>query len=291
MIDGMSETSETTALQEFGAFLRSRPERLAPADVGLPTGVRRRTPGLRREEVALLAGVGATWYTWLEQGRDVQASAEVLGAIAGALRLQPHERQHLFQLAGRPLPQPVTHGPESVDEALLRMLDSLAQQPAYVMGRRWDILAWNDAAVALFGDYGRLEGDDRNALSLLFANPAHRRLLVDWAELAPRSAAMFRADSARYAGDQEFERLIVKLAAASSDFRHWWAARDVLPPLAGNKRIRHPDLGLMSFEFTSFAVLGGQDLKLVVYTPLVADDTQAKLRALLAATTSDAAPR
>lgn len=267
---------------EFGAFLRSRRERLTPAEVDLPAGLRRRTPGLRREEVALLAGVGITWYTWLEQGRDVQASPEVLGAIADALRLAPHERQHLFQLAGRPLPPAPAVGEERVDEPLLRMLDSLDQQPAYVMGRRWDILAWNRAAVALFGDYGRLQGDDRNSISMLFANPAHRQMLVDWAELAPRALAMFRADSARYAGDPDFVRLVEGLSAGSADFRRWWAEREILPPLAGHKRIRHPEAGAMSFEYTSFAATGGQDLKLVVYTPLAENDTQFKLRELLA---------
>jgi len=272
---------EIARRREFGAFLRSRRERLTPADVGLADGFRRRTPGLRREEVALLANVGVTWYTWLEQGRDVQASPEVLGAIAAALKLEPVERQHLFALAGRLAAPAPAHGPEVVDAPIRRLLESLDLQPAYVMGRRWDILAWNRAATALFGDYARLEGDARNSIHLLFANAAHRRLLVDWDELAPRSLAMFRADSARYAGDPDFGRLIATLEAASVDFRKWWAAREVLPPLAGHKRIRHPALGGMAFEYTSFAVIGDGDMKLVVYTPLAEDGTQEKLKRLL----------
>ena len=269
----MSELATAARRREFGAFLRSRRERLTPDAVRLPNGFRRRTPGLRREEVALLAGVGTTWYTWLEQGRDVRPSAEVLGAIAGALQLAPVERQHLFALADRHLPAPPAHGAEHVDPPLRRMLDSLAHQPAYVMGRRWDVLAWNSAAVTLFGDYGRLEGDTRNSMHMLFANPAHRRLLLDWEHLAPLSLAMFRADCARYAGDPDFERLIATLQAASREFRQWWPRHEVLPPLAGHKRLRHPVAGAMAFEYTSFAVQGEQDLKLVVYTPLEADGT------------------
>src|SRR5579872_1919297 len=142
--------ADTVRRHSLGEFLRSRRARLSPGAVGLPEGVRRRTPGLRREEVAQLAGVGATWYTWLEQGREVRPSVEVLGALARALRLDPAERQHLFTLAGRPLPETRTVGPEHVGEPLKRMLASLTMQPAYVLGRRWDILAWNPAAAALF---------------------------------------------------------------------------------------------------------------------------------------------
>ena len=274
-------TPELARRREFGAFLRSRREGLSPADVDLPAGARRRTPGLRREEVALLADVGITWYTWLEQGRDVQASPEVLARVAGALKLDDVERRHLFTLAGRAPPVTSPTGPEVVDEPIRRMLASLARQPAYVIGRRWDILAWNRAATVLFGDYGRLEGDERNTMHMLFADPAHRRLLVDWEELAPRSLAMFRADCARYAGDPDFARLIARLEDVSAEFRGWWAAREVLPPLAGHKRIDHPRAGRMTFEYTSFAIVGGGDMKLVVYTPLANDGTLPKLEKLL----------
>jgi transcriptional regulator with XRE-family HTH domain len=279
----MEDFASTIRRREFGAFLRSRRERLTPERVELPAGFRRRTPGLRREEVALLAGVGVTWYTWLEQGRDVQASAEVLGSIGDALRLEPAERNHLFALAGRPQPPRPARGPESIDAPLRRLLDSLELQPAYVMGRRWDVIAWNAGAAMLFGDYAALEGDARNLMHMLFCNPAHRRLLIDWQHLAPHSLAMFRADSARYADDPDFLRLIDTLSRESPDFRHWWAKREILPPLAGHKRIRHPAFGPMTFEYTSFAVMGDQDLKLVVYTPLAEDRTQQKLRDALAA--------
>ena len=267
--------------EEFGAFLRSRRERLTPAKAGLPNGFRRRTPGLRREEVALLAGVGATWYTWLEQGRDVSASPEVLSALADALQLEAAERGHLFTLSGRPPPDIRPTGPEVVEEPIQRMLASLTGQAAYVMGRRWDILAWNRAAAALFGDYACLEGDERNIMHMLFANPGHRRLLVDWALLAPLSLAMFRADSARYAGDPDFERLIATLTGASPEFREWWPRHEVLHPITGHKRIAHPVVGPMAFEYNAFAFANNADIRLVVYTPLADDGTIDRLDRLL----------
>lgn len=267
--------------REFGAFLRSRRERLTPADVGLPAGLRRRTPGLRREEVAALAGVGTTWYTWLEQGRDVSPSVEVLSAIADALRLDPAERRHLYILNDRPPPETAPSGPERVEESLRRMLDSLTSQPAYVLGRRWDILAWNHAAEVLFGDYCKLQGDERNIMHLVFANKAHRRLLVDWNKLAPASLAMFRADSARHTGDPDFERLISTLAKASPEFRDWWPRHDVLRPFTGNKRIKHPVGGRMAFEYTSLSVADRPGMKLIVYTPLDTDDSALKFSRLL----------
>jgi transcriptional regulator with XRE-family HTH domain len=267
--------------RQSGAFLRSRRERLMPSDVGLPDGFRRRTPGLRREEVALLAGVGATWYTWLEQGRDVQPSAEVLSALADALRLDAAERRHLYILNDRTPPEPKPTGPERVELPLLRMLDSLTGQPAYVLGRRWDVLAWNRAAELLFGDYGNLEGDQRNIMHILFANKEHRKLLVDWSEVASTALAMFRADSARYAGDADFERLINHLMSVSGEFRQLWSRQDVLRSLGSHKRIKHAIAGRMTFEYTSFDVTGQAGMKLVVYTPLDSDCTVEKLGALL----------
>ncbi|WP_429295728.1 helix-turn-helix transcriptional regulator [Paraburkholderia atlantica] len=267
---------------ELGAFLRSRREHLSPAAVGLPDGFRRRTPGLRREEVAMLADVGTTWYTWLEQGRDVRASEEVLMAIADALRLDAVERRHLFVLSDRPSPEVRSTNPEKLEEPVQRMLASLSGQPAYVTGRRWDILGWNRAATLVFGDYGQLSADERNLMFMVFANARHRRLLVDWEEVARASLAMFRNDSARYVGDPDFERLISTLRHRSNEFNAWWRRHEVLNPLSNIKRIRHPRKGLMVFEYTSFALLDGSDRKLTVYTPLDECRTADKLDALIA---------
>lgn len=267
MLNRQSDPFETRR-RAFGDFLRSRRQRLTPQAVGLPSGFRRRTPGLRREEVALLADIGTTWYTWLEQGRDVRPSAEVLGALAEALRLDAAERRHLFTLADQPSPEAPANGPEQVPGALLRMLDGMADQPAYVLGRRWDVVAWNAAAVAVFGDFGRLEGDARNLMHLMFVNDAHRRLLVDWDDLAPHSLAMFRADSAAYAGDPDFERLIARLTAESPEFRAWWPRHDVMRQPSTVKRIRHPSAGQLEFEYMSLDVSDCPGMRFVVCTPL-----------------------
>ncbi len=229
----------------------------------------------------MIAGVGTTWYTWLEQGRDVRPSVEVLTALAEALRLDAAEKQHLFILAGRQQPERRAVAPEKVDGPLLHMLQSLVLQPAYVVGRRWDVLAWNPAAVAVFGDYGPLEGDARNIVHMVFTNPHHRRLLVDWEQLARMVLASFRAASARYVGDPDFERLIELMTRSSPEFRAWWPQRDVAHRLSGAKHVRHPSAGGMTFEHMSLSVGDGSDMKLIVYTPLAEQNSIAKLQTLL----------
>ena len=229
----------------------------------------------------MLAGVGTTWYTWLEQGRDVRPSNEVLRAIAEALRFDPTECRHLFELHDRPAPAVPVSGREDIDEPLRRMLDSLTGQPAFVLGRRWDILAWNRAAVAVFGDYERLEGDERNSLHMLFANARHRRLLLDWEAVARASLAMFRADSARHAGDPAFTRLVASLTRLSPEFAAWWPQREVAQPLTGQKRIKHPRVGSMRFEYSSFGVGESTGIKLIVFTPVSEHGTADKLARLL----------
>jgi transcriptional regulator with XRE-family HTH domain len=257
----------------FGDFLRSRRERLTPAVVGLPAGVRRRTPGLRREEVALLAGVGTAWYTWLEQGRDVRPSADVLAALAGALMLSPDERRHLFTLADRSFQNAdAFNSRETVPDALIRMIDGMKAQPAYVLGRRWDILAWNAAAVHVFGDFGQLEGDARNMMHLLFTSERHRNLLTDWSEVAQLSLAMFRADSALYVGDTDFERLIGLLMEKSAEFSAWWPRQDVVQQPSTVKRIQHPTEGLLEFEYLNLDVTQSPGMRFIVCTPRIVSD-------------------
>ncbi|TIS55400.1 helix-turn-helix transcriptional regulator [Mesorhizobium sp.] len=276
-----THSPEDSRRRELGAFLRSRRERLSPQAAGIAAGARRRTPGLRREEVAMIAGVGTTWYTWLEQGRDVRPSVEVLTALCEALRLDAAEKRHLFILAGRQQPERRAATPEKVDGPLLHMLQSLVMQPAYVVGRRWDVLAWNPAAAAVFGDYGLLEGDARNIVHMVFTNPHHRRLLLDWEGLARAVIASFRAESAKYVGDPDFERLIALMTRSSPEFRAWWPRRDVVRNLSGVKHIRHPSAGSMSFEHMSFSIDDGSDMRLIVYTPLAEQNSIAKLEKLL----------
>lgn len=267
--------------RELADFIRSRRERLLPSDVGLPASGRRRTPGLRREEVAFLTGVGTTWYTWLEQGRDVKPSNAVLEAISRALQLDKDEHQHLFQLSQR-LPLHAAHArAEQVPQALLRMLESMTTQPAYVIGRRWDILAWNRAAAVVFGDYARLQGDERNIMHMVFANAEHRQKVVDWDILAPIALANFRMDSVAYAGDPDFLRLIRLLQAHSPHFRQWWSKHEVSTSVVGFKRILQPTVGHMVFEYTRLSVFDHSELKIVIYTPLEEENTSTKLNQLL----------
>jgi transcriptional regulator with XRE-family HTH domain len=273
--------SESARRREFGAFLRSRRARLTPHDVGLKNGFRRRTPGLRREEVALLAGVGTTWYTWLEQGRDVRPSSEVLGALADALRLDRAERQYLFQLSGRePADIAPTPRPE-VAEPLQRMLHALSDQPAYFIDRRWNVLCWNRAAEVVFGDYSTLVGDERNSMYMLFGNDDHRRLLVDWHDIAPVAVKVFRAENAGHAGDPDYVRLVAALMARSPEFRQFWQQHDVSRYVPVNKRIDHPAAGRMVFEYNSLTADDQSGVKLVVYTPLAEENTRAKMEELL----------
>ncbi|CAN7515397.1 helix-turn-helix transcriptional regulator [Mesorhizobium sp. LjNodule214] len=280
-MDAPPHSPEDSRRRELGAFLRSRRERLSPSATGIAAGARRRTPGLRREEVAMIAGVGTTWYTWLEQGRDVRPSVEVLTALCEALRLDAAEKRHLFILAGRQQPERRALVPERVDDPLLHMLQSLVLQPAYVVGRRWDVLAWNPAAVAVFGDYGLLDGDARNIVHMVFTNPHHRHLLVDWEQLARSVLASFRAESAKYIGDPDFERLIELMTRSSPEFRAWWPQRDVARRLSGVKHVRHPSAGAMAFEHMSLSIDDGSDMRLIVYTPLAEQNSIAKLQKLL----------
>jgi len=273
--------SEAAKRREFGAFLRSRRTRLTPSDVGLKAGPRRRTPGLRREEVAQLAGVGTTWYTWLEQGRDVRASSEVLCALAEALRLDRAERQYLFELTGRPAGETGPAARPEVAQPLRRMLNTLTDQPAYILDRRWDVLCWNRASEVVFGDYSKLAGDERNSLYMIFGNPDHRRLLVDWRDLAPVALGMFRAENAGVAGDPNYDRLVDTLMDRSPEFRYFWERHEVSRYTPINKRIHHPVAGRMVFEYNSFTADDRSGAKLVVYTPLREEGTQEKLQELL----------
>ena len=267
--------------RELGAFLRSRRERLEPADVGLPAGLRRRTPGLRREEVAMVAGVGTTWYTWLEQGRDVRPSNEVLAALGDALKLDPAERRHLFILAGRSAPDPRPRQSRAGRRAAAAYADQPRQPAGLCDGPPLGRARLEPCRRSHIRRLWRAEGDARNIMHLVFTDDAHRQLLDDWEELARAALGLFRADSARYIGDPDFERLIAALTAASPQFRAWWPRRDVLRRLSGVKKIHHPLAGAMAFEHMSLSIDDGSYMKLIVYTPLEEEDSIAKMAALL----------
>jgi len=266
---------------ELADFLRMRRASIKPEDVGLPGGGRRRTPGLRREEVAQLAGVGTTWYTWLEQGRDVRASLDVLEAIARALRLNQAERTHLILLGRGEQPPPRAAPGERASPTLRKLIENLGPNPAYILGRRWDYLAWNDAAVALLGDLGKIPRAARNHAWLTFTDPVRREMFSDWERSSRLLVAKFRADSARHLGDPEFESLINALRKSSSEFCRAWKLHEVAYTGEGRKDLHHPVAGLMSFSHAVFHPAEDSEQRLVLYSPLPENDTAEKLGRLM----------
>ncbi len=276
----MTTSDDRHRRQQLADFLRTRRAALQPADVGLDGGGRRRTPGLRREEVAQLSGVGATWYTWLEQARDVRPSAEVLEALARALRLDVAERAHLFQLArAQRTPAPTR---EQVSPALKRLIDNLGPVPAFVRGRRLDYLAWNRAGALAMGDPGDYPPGRRNALWMMFTDPARPRLVENWEANARSLLAVFRAAHARNIDDPAFAELIAALEQVSPQFRDWWPRHEVRGSVEGRKTINHPLVGRLVFEFALFERGEAPDQQLLLYSPLPLHDTPAKLTRLLA---------
>jgi transcriptional regulator with XRE-family HTH domain len=253
--------------RELGDFLRARRSRLSPESVGLPGRRRRRTPGLRREEVAELAGIGVDWYVRLEQGRAVTPSVGTVDALARALRLSEPEHQHLRALAGGGGRRPFQ--PETAPPALLRLLQSLAQ-PAYVTGRRRDLVAWNAAAAEVLL-FDQLPAGDRNILVSMLTHPLSRALFgPGWADEAQRMVAQFRATHDLWAGDPAFVALLTRLREGCPEFEAWWERHDVGRPTSGIKTLHHPTRGVISFEHASFQANDDPALKLVIYTPVAA---------------------
>ena len=266
--------------QALAAFLRDRRERLDPGECGFRHVGRRRTPGLRREEVAQRAGVSVTWYTWLEQGRRPRKavpSADVLDGIATALRLDAPEREHLFLLAdGRP-PPPVDRRPSSLPPSVRHLVDGLGTLPALVRtSDTWDIVAWNRPAVAVFGDYAALAPADRNLVRLLFTKPASRQRTHDWARHARRTVAALRGSRARAARPAAVDRLAAELSDRDPDFARWWHDdHDVAPDAAGTKRFDHPTAGPVSLAYSGLTPDAAGGLTVTVFVPLTADDRAA----------------
>jgi len=256
---------------QLGTYLKDRRTRLDPAAFGFSM-TRRRTPGLRREEVAQRANVSATWYTWLEQGRGGAPSGEVLERIARALMLTEVEREHLFLLGlGRP-PEVRYQATEGVTPRLQRVLDALELSPALVKTSTWDVIAWNRAAAAVLKDYGSLPVDQRNIVRLMFCDPQVRAAQPDWESVARFVVAAFRADAARAGATKKVKLLVDELSRRSPEFEAMWRDNDVSSYGEGSKHIRHPVVGLIALEYSAFVVDGRPDLSMVIYNPATPAD-------------------
>ena len=255
----------------LGNYLRDRRIRLDPAAFGFPVG-RRRTPGLRREEVAQRSNISPTWYTWLEQGRGGAPSADVLNRIAAALMLTDVEREHLFLLGlGRP-PEVRYKASEGVTPRLQRVLDALEVSPALIRTATWDIVAWNRAATVVLTDYGALPPGQRNILRLMFGNPRIRAAQHDWNNLARMVVGAFRADAARAGAVSEVGQLVDELCRLSPEFEALWRENDVGVHGEAIKHLQHPVLGPIALEYSAFAVDGRPDLSMGVYNPATSAD-------------------
>jgi transcriptional regulator with XRE-family HTH domain len=273
-------SSSATRRTELADFLRTRRERLAPDDVGLPRGGRRRTPGLRREEVALLAGVGVTWYTWLEQGREINASVQVLEAIARTLRMDQHERWHLFQLAGVTIVPP-TNDCAAVTAAGREILDQLDPLPAVVISQRYDIVAYNRTYNRMVGDLDAVPPGERNQAWLFFTHPYWLNLcLRGRAQAAAHIVGTMRAALPQHLDDQLFEGMVRRLREASEEFDSLWRRHDVMDQALPAKDFRSP-VGDLHLQVNRFAVGAEGVNRMMVYTPLD-EATRARLDQLVA---------
>jgi len=254
-----------TKRRELGDFLRAHRARLTPISLGLPTGGRRRTPGLRREEVAQSCGMSATWYTWLEQGRDVSASAIALSTLARTLQLTPAERTYLFELAGKrdpSLPEPQDDDGMDAPASLGRAVAAI-DGPAYILDSLWNARAWNKQAARLF--VGWLDsGSDRNLLRYVFLSPTARKVIPDWQARARRVLAEFRADSSRHLEDATLQALVDDLRRRSRLFARCWSEHAVMDRTGGERTFDHPRHGRLLYEQVAFAVANRPDFKLVM---------------------------
>lgn len=273
---------------ELADFLRNRRERISPEEVGLPAGTRRRTPGLRREEVAALAGVGLSWYTWLEQGREIGVSAQFLENLSRTLKLDATERRYLFLLAHQRLPPEPGKTWCMVPPLVHRLMDDLPLRPAYVLNLRWDVLAWNAAADKVFG-FSNIPAERRNLLWLLFTAPSMRALLDPWDDQALQILSSFRRDFVRAAQDPDIGALVKDLEKIDSDFRSWWRQQDIHGPCQGIRYFRIDGIGQVVFDHTSLTIDVDRDLRLVYYAAKAEHPRSSPFEQWLAAPASEPA--
>lgn len=251
--------------KSLGQFIQAQRALLSPAEVGLPAGMRRRTPGLRREEVAQLCGISVTWYTWIEQGRTASISPDVLTRISEVLRLSRAKHAYLFELANKKTPDRKAAPAEDVPQAILDIVRGM-KTPAYLLDRYWNAVAWNRSAKTLFAGWLDRQDTPKNLLYFMFCDPAAQALVEQWEHRALRLVAEFRADSSAIQDEPEIKALIAQLSAGSGVFKRAWARQDVIDREGGERKFNHPLKGPLSYRQVTFRVANRTDLKLVVLT-------------------------
>lgn len=273
--------NERYRYKELGDFLKTRRAKIIPAQVGLSSASRRRTPGLRREEVAQLAGVGVTWYTWLEQGRDIHVSTQVIESLSRVLMLDKQERIYLHLLANQPLPDDIPGYLGTVSPILQHVLDSLVYSPSLVTDQRWNVVAWNKAACTIFGDFTIMTSYERNIVWAMFTDIKYKKLLVNWETHAKGLVGRFRATCGQYIEDSWLVHFVEELKVQSTEFSLWWPLHDIETNSEKYKQLDHPLVGILDFEVCNFDVADNSGLKLIVHNPMAGTETASKMRTLV----------
>jgi hypothetical protein len=276
--------NESNRHTELGDFLKTRRNKIKPEQLGISPGSRRRTPGLRREEVAQLAGIGLTWCTWLEQGREINVSDSVLDSLSRVFLLTDEERSHLYALANKSLPKLAEAVPALNDRVVnfLEKLDLLSC-PAYITDNHWNLIRWNKCATIVFGDFGQLPKHEQNSIHLMFCNKDYMSLFEQWELHAKEMLARFHASYARHIDDPWFNTFIKDMKGRSDSFASWWALYDVNSMTNIIKKVTHHTLGKLTFDFVSFNIFDNQNLSLLVYNP--DDKTSRRLDKLIVTNT------
>lgn len=270
--------SEKYRYEELADFLKTRRAKILPSQVGLSSGARRRTPGLRREEVAQLAGIGLTWYTWLEQGRPIQVSAQVIESLSRVLLLNKQEHIHLCRLANQPLPADFPGNQGTVSPILQHVLDSLVICPSFIADQRWNVIAWNKAACFLLGEFSHMNARQRNVVWAMFTDPYFKQLYVDWELHAKSLLGRFRLTCGKYIEDPWLNQFINDLKAQSTEFNSWWHLHEIQNDSGIYKQLNHPVAGILDFESSSFDVPEYSGFRLIVHVPLPGTDTAVKMK-------------
>lgn len=273
--------NEKHRYKELGDFLKTRRAKISPSQIGLSTEVQRRTPGLRREEVAQLAGIGLTWYTWLEQGRDIHVSTQVIESLSKVLLLDKQERIHLYLLANQPLPVDIPEDKETVSPILQNVLDSLTLSPSLVMDQRWNVIGWNKAASLVLGDFNKMNSREQNIVWAMFTNDNYKQLFVNWNLHAKELVGKFRSTCGQYIEDSWLVQFIEELKMQSKEFDLWWSLHEIQSKGEVYKQLNHPISGILDFEVSKFDVADNSGLTLIVHTPSLGTDTHMKMKSLL----------